>query len=210
VIAIQKKPLSNEQRVLERIANDLKDHVVTVRHMDGLYRHWRCQKPGEWFMGFDVVTWPGSLCYTGDMGEYLFQRTADMVEFMSPGPKECSYLASKCVAGKDTIKEWREDRFNEILKDRIEESKENGGTFCVMRQGSWRNESVKAAVVEIRRAYREYSHRFDAEKAMYESGLWDGADMPSCEVYTFSFLWCLHALKWFCERVDEARVRYEG
>lgn len=188
----------NEKMVKDRIGKDLAEHVVTLKHAHGFYRHWRCQKPQSWFMGFDIVTWPGSLCYTGDMGDYLFQRTEDMIAFMKPGPKECSYLASKCVAGKDQIKEWSEERFDEILKERLREGK----TFRVMRQGSFRDESVKQAIVEIRRTYREYSHRFDAEKAMYESGLWDGCDLPSCEVYTMNFWWCLHAIQWFCEKLD--------
>jgi len=61
--------MDNETRVKERVGNDLAEHVVTVLHSDGLYRHWRCQKPGTGMMGFDIVTWPGSLCFTGDMGE---------------------------------------------------------------------------------------------------------------------------------------------
>ena len=87
-----------EKLVRERIENDLKDHVITVKQMNGMHRHWRCQKPGSWNMGFDIITWPGSLCFTGDMGDYLFRRTEDMVAFMRGSCMSYSYAAEKCVA----------------------------------------------------------------------------------------------------------------
>jgi hypothetical protein len=187
----------NEAGVKERIANDLAKHTVTVRHMDGMYRHWRCQAPGTWVMGFDIVTWPGSLCFTGDMGEYLFQRTEDMVSFMRGSCMSYEYAAEKCVAHDGRLKEWSEERFEEILKERQAESEE----VSVLRNGRCVTESVADHVEEIRREYSNYSSRWDAEKAMYESCLWDGGDMPSCEEYTYHFLWALHAIKWFCEMV---------
>ena len=188
---------SREQRVKERIINDLANHTITVKHHDGLYGHWRCQKPGEWNMGFDIITWPGSLCYTGDMGDYLFQRTADMIAFMRGSCMSYSYAAEKCVAHDGRIKEWSEEQFDNVLAERLAESAE----FTVWRNGKSETMSVEKAIADIKSEYENYNSRHDADKAMYESGLWD--DMPRCEDWTFHFLWCLHALKWFCERVEQ-------
>jgi len=193
----------NESRVKGRIGNDLAEHTIVVKHSDGLYRHWRCQKPGTWNMGFDIITWPGSLCYTGDMGDYLFQRTPDMVSFMRGSCMSYSYAAEKCVAHDGRLKEFREELFEVALLDRLKESEDNGGTFRVMRGERCVDESVADAIDDIRRAYSEYNTQNDAMKAMYESGLWDGADLPSCEDYTFHFLWCLHAIKWFTQQLSE-------
>lgn len=41
---------------------------------------------------------------------------------------------------------------------------------------------------------------------MYESGLWDSCELPSCEVYTFHFLWCLHAIKWLCDKLKGVKA----
>lgn len=196
----------NEAIVKERIVNDLKDHAITILHQHGLYRHYRCQKPGTWVLGFDVVTWPGSLCYTGDMGEYLYQRTDDMIAFMRGSAMSYSYVAEKCVAHDGRLKEWSEERFREVLAERLAESAEDGGEFTVVRHGGSVKESVAEKIVEIEQEYGNYQSRHDAEKAMYESGLWDGADMPSCEVWTVHFLWCLHALDWFCKNVGHAQL----
>lgn len=192
----------NETHVCERIANDLKDHVITLRHEAGMYRHWRCQKPGTWNMGFDIVTWPGSLCFTGDMGDYLFQRTEDMVAFMAGACKSYSYAAEKCVAHDGRLKEWCEERFKEALAERIKDAEEDGGKFWIYRGGRRIELSVTEAIAEIQDAYSNYESKDDAMKAMYESGLWD--ELPNCEVYSFHFLWCLHAIKWFCEKLEAA------
>lgn len=192
-----------EARVKSDIAKSLAEHTVTELHSHGMYRHWRCQTPGTWHMGFDIVTWPGSLCYTGDMGYYLFQRTDDMVSFMRRSCMSYSYAAEKCVAHDGRLEEWRKEVFEEVLKDRLDESKEDGGTFTVMVRGRWEERSVAEAIEEVRHEYSLYESEHEAIKAMHESGLWDGGDLPSCKAYTYHFLWCLHATKWFCERIAE-------
>lgn len=197
-IEVNFRMIFHEAEVKRRIVGDLKDHIITVRHVDGLYRHWRCQKPGDSNMAFDVITWPGSLCYTGDMGHYLFKRTDDMVAFMRGSCMSYGYAAEKCISHDGRLKEWREEEFNRVLTERLAESKE----VTVIRHRSKRTESVAEHIATIRQEYSNYSLRADAEKAMCESGLWDGGDMPSCEVWSFHFLWCLHAIKWFCDNVD--------
>lgn len=191
--------LEHEGHVKKRIAKDLAEHTITTRHCAGLYRHWRCQRPGTWNMGFDIIAWPGSLCYTGDMGDYLFQRTEDMVAFMRISCMSYEYAAEKCVAHDGRLKEWSEKEFQRVLAERRAES----DTFTAVYAGGRQTKSVAEAVEEIERKYQNYSSRHDAEKAMYESGLWDGGDLPSCEVWSFHFLWCLHAIKWFCEKVEK-------
>lgn len=196
------KKRNNESEVKARIAGDLKNHVVTVLKSDGLYRHWRCSKPNDCNMSFDVITWPGFLCYVGDMGEYLFSREADMIPWMRGSCMSYSYAAEKCVAHDGRLKEFSEERFEEVLQERIQEAEEYGGTYTVHRLSGKQEESVAEAIQEIRDAYNIYSMSSDAVKAMYESCLWDGGDLPSCEEYTYHFLWCLHALKWFCKQIE--------
>jgi hypothetical protein len=198
----------NEKRVKESIAKDLAQHVITARHVHGLYRHYRCQKPGSWNMAFDVVTWPGSLCYTGDMGDYLFQRTDDMIAFMRGSCMSYSYAAEKCVAHDGRLMEWSEEAFKQTLADRLKEGEEGDGNFTVVRNGERVMESIANAIEEIKDAYSNYGSPHDAEKAMYESGLWD--DMPRCKEYTVHFLWCLHALQWFCANVEKAETAKAG
>ena len=60
---------------------DVAAHEMEILRDDGVYRHIRFKKPGTWCMHFDLVTWPGYLAYSGDMGCYVFSRLNDMFEF---------------------------------------------------------------------------------------------------------------------------------
>lgn len=69
--------MTTEQKFLK----DVESHVIEVIRDDGLYRHIRFRRPGTMCMHFDLITWPGYLCYCGDMGTYVFSRLEDMFEF---------------------------------------------------------------------------------------------------------------------------------
>ncbi len=187
-----------DEEVRTQIIRNLAAHVVTELHSYGLYRHWRCQQPNTRNMGFDIVTWPGSLCYTGDMGDYLFERTADMVAFMRGSCMSYSYAAEKCVAHDGRLKEWRSEIFEEVLADRIKCQDEDAD--------SKRKAEVMNKIDEIRREYGIYETEHDAMRAIYESGIWNCCDLPNCTTYSRHFLWCLHAIKWFCAKIDAGEV----
>jgi hypothetical protein len=68
----------SEQSFLKDIAN----HQLEILLDNGVYRHLRFKaNANSWNMWFDVVTWPGFLAYSGDMGCFVFTRIADMFEF---------------------------------------------------------------------------------------------------------------------------------
>jgi len=65
----------------ESFLRDVAEHAMLLIRDDGVSRHVRFAQPGTGCMHFDLITWPGYLCYTGDMGTYVFQRLTDMFEF---------------------------------------------------------------------------------------------------------------------------------
>lgn len=74
------------------------EHVLTVLHDDGLHRHLRCRKPGMVLWGWDVITWPGYLALTGDLGSWMFSRAPDMLLDFFRGPPNVHYWLEKVVA----------------------------------------------------------------------------------------------------------------
>ncbi|MBN7389249.1 hypothetical protein I3U52_24390 [Mycobacteroides abscessus subsp. abscessus] len=58
-----------------------RNHKMTVLRDDDLYRHVRFAEPGTSIWHFDLVTWPGHLVISGDIGGYHFARLPDMFEF---------------------------------------------------------------------------------------------------------------------------------
>lgn len=179
----------NEQHVKEHIPNDLANHVIHVKHQDGLYRHYICQSPGTWNMGFCVVTWPGCLCYTGDMGEFLFERTEDMIAFMRGSCMSYCYAAEKCTAAcRDGIREFSPIEFKKEVARAIAD--------CDDPDMIEELEEVLTA---------EHDNEHSAMEALFGTDYF-GGDLPDCNEYTERFLWCLHALKWFCEKLDKGEV----
>ena len=72
--------------VKERFDKDIENHKIEVLHDDGLYRHLRFSQ-GSFLYHFDLVTWPGWLAITGDMGSFTFTRMHDMFEFFRLGSR---------------------------------------------------------------------------------------------------------------------------
>ena len=49
--------------------------------MKNYNRHISFTRNGSSVYRFDLITWPGHLCITGDCGTYVFRRLTDMFEF---------------------------------------------------------------------------------------------------------------------------------
>lgn len=65
----------------EQFLKDVATHEMHILHEDGVYRHIRFKRPGTGCMHFDLITYPGYLVYSGDIGCYVFSRLDDMFEF---------------------------------------------------------------------------------------------------------------------------------
>lgn len=73
-----------EQASWEAFARNTSDHELTVLRDDGLYRHLRLAEPGTRMWSIDILTWPGHLATTGDIGSgFMFSRTTDMIDFFA-------------------------------------------------------------------------------------------------------------------------------
>ncbi len=189
---------------------DVREHVMTVVRDDGVDRHLRFRKPGTYCMGFDIITWPGYLCYTGDMGTYVFTRLEDMFEFFRtdrkyrpelPGLKiNRSYWAEKCVGvDRGGIKEFSKERFREQVEYWIGED----------RIGNPPSDELREAIEDD-----VYSHLDDGQYAAMQAAidfehegfrLTDFWEADSTE-YTFHFTWCCYALAWAILKYDESTV----
>lgn len=96
-------------------------HRMHILHEDGLYRHLRFRKPDRGEYWFDLVTWPGHLTITGDMGTYTFARVTDMFEFFT-GYINTGYWAEKLQngvsGGRHEVKNHDEQVFREwVIQD---------------------------------------------------------------------------------------------
>lgn len=187
---------------------DVRNHRLTVIRDKGMYRHLRFGIPGSSTMRFDILTWPGYLCYTGDMGTFVFRRLDDMLQFFrSPHDQPLStspdYWAEKLEA-VDTcggLKSFDRRVFDETVQSWIDD-------FC---DGEGLLAKDKLDLV------REVGDRLRYCESDDERGLQEALDGLSCngnEVfesfygtdcrsYSPRYLWCCLALPWAIKVYDD-------
>lgn len=185
-----------------RFLSDVGGHVMTTVREDGVSRHLRFSLPDSFQYRFDLITWPGHLCYTGDMGTYVFSRTKDMFEFFRANRQQPrlsqqlfinpGYWAEKVLASDKNgkIEEYDRDlaelRLREALRDRRRDltSEERAEIF----------DEVMAAI--------------DDGEAVFKTALMD--HFSDCwewnlNEYTYSFIWCCFAIAWGIQQYDARR-----
>lgn len=202
---------------IEAFQADIAHHQMRVIRDDGWHRHLHFQKPGTMDMHFDVLTWPGYLCYTGDMGTFVFQRQADMLEFFRNSRWSgvhrvpLSYWAEKVQAADrfDGLTEFDLEAFQqEIRKQRRALLKEHGRNWDRdLRREFWGSLEDLISDAEF---YDGMIQAFDAahDWSFDEGGErihLDTDEFPDCKRFTQRFLWCCHALDWAVAIYDQAK-----
>lgn len=187
---------------------DVAMHRLQILHDDGLYRHLRFRRPGSYCYGFDIVTYPGYLCYSGDMGCYVFSRLPDMFEFFRGDGPNPSYWAEKCVSKcrTDGLREYSETlgrravaaRALKFARDRQLVGEDRAAFFGEVREEVWACSDDHRNLVDAAMGFRFQigSRRDEVFPDFYEHQL---------EEWTTRFLWCCHALPWAIARYDIAK-----
>lgn len=119
------------QPTKETFINDVKNHKLTIVKDDGVYRHIIMQEPGTSNLMYEIITYPGGLTYTGDMGTFVFSRVEDMFRFFRRDDLSINYgyWSEKCLSGKTY--EYSDDEVVEYVKEEFKEYKER----------AWENEA---------------------------------------------------------------------
>ena len=217
----------------EQFLREIATHQMHILHEDGVYRHIRFQRPGTVCMHFDLITYPGFLVYSGDMGCYVFSRLHDMFEFfrtdreyahrrgrklvINPG-----YWSEKLQADDSNNsranrgKEYSAEQFRAaVWSDFLAWVRYRGASFAKeQRRDLW--EQIKSEVLDHEHdehaaynAANDFRWRADG-RPWYEDGArpeFEFVDFWDHNLtdYTHRFLWCCYALAWGIEQFDQAK-----
>lgn len=113
--------------IKERFLRDIAEHKMEVVLNNGVHRHLSFRKPGSSCYSFSIVTWPGYLAISGDMGANIFSRTFDMLEFFrSSGDRHDfninpHYWQEKLQCAREEAKTFSRDLLNEEVKRTLEQ-----------------------------------------------------------------------------------------
>lgn len=188
--------MSDKATVKLRFDNDTADRQLTVIRDDGLHRHLTWGRPRSGSMRVEVVTWPGYLAYVGDMGSFVFSRTADMFTFFRREEINPSYWAQKVQASdRDGVTQWSqeafleraEEDFKEYLSDEGEETREEFEEQVLRNLDEKSKETAYSDIINF-----EFNERLPFQD------WWD----VDTDVYTFRFLWCCFAIVRVVELYD--------
>lgn len=209
---------------------NVESHQMEIFRDDGLYRHLRFKKPGTSCMHFDLVTWPGYLAYSGDMGCYVFSRLPDMFEFFRTDRERAAYLQRdgrqlyinlgywseklQAVDGNRhhaSATEFGEEKFNRVvLEDLVEWLRENRSrTTKEERRELW--DEVMSKVIDAdsdsgghlkQAAAIDFRHFVNNDvRSFYFRDFWE----HNVTEYTSRFVWCCYALAWGIQKYDEQK-----
>lgn len=186
--------------LLEIFNRDTAGHEMDVLHNDGLYRHLQFTTPGHGNGAFQIVTCPGLLTITGDMGTFSFSQISDMFDYFR-GAFKPERWATKVVngasGGAKEVSEFSNSAFKQwLLVDHVESLDEYSAAVVE----EWRsvldvnflNDNAQVVGTASEAAWlldqlelpEELEEHYNA--ASYSSQEWD--------VFSFQFAWCAAAI----------------
>lgn len=209
-----------------RFLLDAAHHRLDVIRDDGVYRHLRMKEPGTSCYYYDIITWPGYLTVTGDMGTWTFSRTHDMFRFFGgwTGEINTGYWSEKLEAGAGRsaysflAQEYDHDEFcsslREWLSSYFEEDDEESEPDVDWDDESDEPDSDKSRIREIVRdlCREDFGNDMLAYQAVYD------ADWPECvdvwelcadityKSYSHHFCWILYAITWAISKYRNSKM----
>lgn len=191
------------ERSLERFTADTSEHVMTVLHDEGVYRHVRYRNPKTNEYWYDLITTPGLLTINGDMGTFTFQRLEDMFAFFGSGPSiKPQYWSEKLVAiDRSGYESYSRQAFEQMVREHVEQYTED--------LSDEDKETVNSAIEEELLGHWGLDDEREARGALDDFCVVLSDDTKfqfhdtweyDFSEYTIHFLWCCHAIRWGIEQ----------
>jgi hypothetical protein len=187
----------------ERFYLDLNNHKMTIIRDEGFYRHIRFSKPNSNEMYFELTTWPGYLCFSGDMGCYVFQRINDMFNFFHTTRVNIPYWSEKLEA-YDRMCGFEKFDAEKLVEQILEQFEE--WEFEDMSVQTDARLDLNDLIADIKDCeyLEEAANLLDDYKSI-EDHEFDFSDGYNAESYTYHFIWCLHAICWGVNKYFETK-----
>lgn len=213
----------------ETFLKDVENHEMTIIADTDFVRSIRFKQPNTTNRYFDITTWNGHLCISGDMGTYVFSRLPDMFTFFRNCKPNLGYWGEKleAVSRFSGYKEFDTNLVEQSIKKRVDE-------ICEEIEGYFDNldkhekeeyptkEALEAAFREEVESYFECEdlgeYRFLAAIESFESSVitdltliyegeygWITTEKPS-----YQYVWVCHAIPWAIEQYDKFKSENES
>ena len=210
--------MTNHECTEEQFLRDIAKHEMTILNEDGVYRRIRFAQPDSSAMSFELITWPGHLCYTGDMGTFVFERTNDMFSFFRGSKKEgnpglqinTGYWGEKCIAvdSVDGIRQYSPDSFREVIQEELDEWLEDldpeEDAECIAALKEAVQDELLCYADDGEQKAREAADEFEFSFGDLQLSISDFFER-TLTVKSFRFVWCCYAIVWAIAKYDQAQ-----
>lgn len=196
-------------------------YKMSVITDDGVVRLVRFKLPETSAYHYDITTWPGHLCISGDMGTWVFKRLTDMFEFFRMDDKDFNFMRDSalninpsywseklCMGVHDSgksAKEWDQDVFKQLVFDFF---KENYPEMDDWEMEDDYEETKGRCLEKVEDEILSCENEHDALAAVFafSHGKLDMQDYyPDANVYKYQFIWCLYAIVWAIKEYDKIK-----
>jgi hypothetical protein len=195
----------SKQVSAESFLKDVATHAMVIHLDNGPYRHlsFRRPAPNSWNQWFELVTWPGKLTISGDMGTWVFARVSDMFTFFRSRPGclyiNASYWEEKIEAesrfGGPAL-QFSPERFKDAVLNSLEgyglDEPDKAGVIAALEEEVF-SEEVEDLAYQALREFRHIEFTFN-----------DASEISGRD-YSFHYLWCLHAIVWGIQQYDATK-----
>lgn len=200
-------------KAAQMFAIDCAEHGMTIEHDDGLYRHLRFRRPDTGLYWFSLITWPGSLCFHGDMGTFVFSRVEDMTEFFATGRDiNPGYWGEKVQSGE--IRRYSEDTAREHVNGEFREYANEHGWVLTSTVNLWDelcsqvlDEEIIASEDLFRSAVRDFDWGMGPLRFRFSSDAYWDWDLRD---FTQQFLWACFAVQHGVNRYRASKAGSDG
>ncbi|WP_075175467.1 hypothetical protein [Acinetobacter indicus] len=193
---------------LEQFLKDVASHELTVNLDQGVFRDITIANPNTMAMHYNITTRPGYLMFTGDMGNFVFTRLADMFDFfrdkdgydINPGYWEEKLEA---VDSRGGAKEFSSDLAKETLIEHLQDHLEglDSGRYEKDQSDA---EEAKEAIEHLIGLAEDDKHDFYETLRNWDADDAGGLDMDcwwewDFNDHTYHYIWAcfaiVHAIK---------------
>jgi hypothetical protein len=191
-----------QRDVAEEFKKQTADHKMTVLHDDGLYRHLRFRTPKHGFYWFDLITWPGTLAFRGDMDGHMFTRVTDMFEFFRDNGQGINphYWSEKVEGGRDETRSFSQEKFKQCVIEQFVEAVRYGNAPRGL------GKAVREEILDDPETYYEQGAHAAIDSFEYKGFRFSDWWELDFREFDWQFLWACHAIQWGIAQYDAKRA----
>lgn len=189
---------------LDRFEEEVIDHTLDIQKDDGLFRHIVCSNKGSSCYKFNITTWPGYLCISGDMGCYVFSREIDMFGFFVSGKRDENYInpgywGEKLQERGENYKKYCPQKFEKQIRETLD--------YYLQDEEDEQKRDDLEDKLDVFFTETDIDFELDARRDIQDFPCDAFIDAWECDFteYTHHYIWCLRAIVWCIERYNEQK-----